>query len=148
MGYGKALSCGVAAVVLCGCLTAPAAEARRRSKPVQPSQPSYYIMAPEPGTFPGVIPPRRSMAHPLNPSKHPRRTVTEPTAIPQPAPPIVVPGVAQPIPNMAPLPRGSVPGGGTETFSDRAIRCSQQSGMSNVPTGSVGSYMHSCSMGP
>jgi hypothetical protein len=105
-------------------------------------------MAPEPGTFPGVIPPRRSMAHPLTPSKPPRRSAPRRATIPQAAPPIVVPGVATPIPNLQPVPRGSVPGGGAETFNDRAIRCSQQSSMFNVPTTSVGSYMHSCSMGP
>jgi hypothetical protein len=129
-------------ILLTTCLVAPAqAQNRNRGYP-------YSIMAPEPGTFPGVIPPRRSMAYPLTPSKPPRRTLSQPRAIPQAAPPIFVPGVATPIPNLQPVPRGSVPGGGAETFNDRAIRCSQQSSMFNVPTTSVGSYMHSCSMGP
>jgi hypothetical protein len=134
---------GLAALLLSAGLAIPAAQAQNRNQGYP-----YSIMAPEPGTFPGVIPPRRSMAHPLTPSKLPRRQVTRPTVIPQAAPPIVVPGVAQPIPNLQPVPRGSVPGGGTETFNDRAIRCSQQSSMFNVPTGSVGSYMHSCALGP
>jgi hypothetical protein len=108
----------------------------------------YSIMAPEPGTFPGVMPPQRSMAHPLTPSKPPPRSVIRPRPIPQPAPPIVVPGLATPVPNLQPVPRGSVPGGRVETFNDRAIRCSQQSSMFNVPTTGVGSYMHSCTMGP
>ena len=143
MDRGQSLSCGLLALLVSTGFLLPA-QAQNRSEGYP-----YYIMAPEPGTFPGVIPPRRSMAHPLQPSKSPRRTtITQPRTIPQAAPPILVPGVAQPVPNLQPVPRGSVPGGGTETFNDRAIRCSQQSSMFNVPTGSVGSYMHSCAMGP
>ena len=143
MAGSKRIVCCFVALILSACFAAPAAQAQNRTQGYP-----YSIMAPEPGAFPGVIPPRRSMAHPLTPSKPPRRTVTRPRAIPQPARPIVVPGVATPIPNLQPVPRGSVPGGGAETFNDRAIRCSQQSSMFNVPTTSAGSYMHSCAMGP
>jgi hypothetical protein len=135
-------ACWLGMLALMTLLVAPAdAQNRNQGYP-------HSIMAPEPGTFPGVIPPRRSMAHPLTPSKPPRRSAPRRATIPQAAPPIVVPGVATPIPNLQPVPRGSVPGGGAETFNDRAIRCSQQSSMFNVPTTSVSSYMHSCSMGP
>jgi hypothetical protein len=145
MSGSKPIACWFAALmILSACLTAPAAQAQNRKQGYP-----YSIMAPEPGTFPGVTPPRPSMAHPLTPSEPQRRTTTtQPRNIPQAAPPIVVPGVATPVPNLQPVPRGSVPGGGAETFNDRAIRCSQQSSMFNVPTTSVGSYMHSCSMGP
>jgi hypothetical protein len=142
MAGAKTIACWLGMLALTACLVGPA-HARDRNQGYP-----YSIMAPEPGTFPGVIPPRKSMAYPLRPSKPLRRAVTQPTAIPQPAPPIVVPGVATPIPSLQPLPRGGVPGGGTETFNDRAIRCSQQSSMFNVPTTSVGSYMHSCALGP
>jgi hypothetical protein len=143
MGGSKPIACCFVALILSACLAAPAAQAQNRKQGYP-----YSIMAPEPGAFPGVIPPRRSMAHPLTPSKPPRRTPSQPRAIPQAAPPIIVPGVATPIPSLQPVPRGSVPGGGVETFNDRAIRCSQQSSMFNVPTTSAGSYMHSCAMGP
>jgi hypothetical protein len=141
----KTIACWSGALmILSACLTASAGQAQNRNQGYP-----YSIMAPEPGTFPGVIPPRRSMAHPLTPSKPPRRrTPSQPRAIPQAPPPIVVPGLGTPVPSLQPVPRGSVPGGGAETFSDRAIRCSQQSSMFNVPTTSAGSYMHSCSMGP
>jgi hypothetical protein len=139
----QTIACWLGMLALMMCVAVPPAHAQNRNQGYP-----YSIMAPEPGTFPGVIPPRRSMAHPLTPSKPSRGAPSQPRAIPQAAPPIVVPGVATPIPNLQPVPRGSVPGGGAETFSDRAIRCSQQSSMFNVPTTSVGSYMHSCSMGP
>lgn len=143
MAYCQAFCCGLAALVLSVCSAMPAAQAQSRNQAYP-----YSILAPEPGTFPGVIPPRRSMAHPLTPSKPPRRKAVPRTVeISRAAPPTFVPGM-QPVPNLQPLSRGSVPGGGSETFNDRAIRCSQQSSMFNVPTTSVGSYMHSCTMGP
>jgi hypothetical protein len=143
MAGSKTIACWFAGLMLSASFTASAAQAQNRNQGYP-----YSIMAPEPGTFPGVIPPRRSMAHPLTPSKPRIRTPSHPRAVPQAPPPIVVPGLATPVPSLQPVPRGSVPGGGAETFNDRAIRCSQQSSMFNVPTTSVGSYMHSCTMGP
>jgi hypothetical protein len=58
-------------------------------------------------------------------------------SLPQEQPPTILPGSGRAIPN---LPHG------TETFQDRASRCSFQSGLNGVPNGQVGSYMHNCAM--
>jgi hypothetical protein len=60
--------------------------------------------------------------------------LTEP-AIPQQQGPSVVPGIANPVPN---LPHGA------ETFQDRASRCAFQSGLYGVPGGARTQYMGSC----
>jgi hypothetical protein len=60
--------------------------------------------------------------------------LTEP-ALSQPQGPSVVPGLANPVPN---LPHGA------ETFQDRASRCSFQSGLYGVPGGARTQYMGSC----
>ncbi len=56
-------------------------------------------------------------------------------ALPQQSGPSVVPGVANPVPN---LPHG------TETFQDRASRCAFQSGLYNVPGTARSQYMGGC----
>jgi hypothetical protein len=56
-------------------------------------------------------------------------------ALPQQQGPTVVPGLANPVPN---LPHG------TETFQDRASRCAFQSGLSNVPGDLRGQYIGGC----
>jgi hypothetical protein len=56
-------------------------------------------------------------------------------AMPQQQGPSVVPGVANPVPN---LPHGP------ETFQDRASRCAFQSGLYNVPGGARTQYMGAC----
>lgn len=56
-------------------------------------------------------------------------------ALPQEQGPSVVPGVANPVPN---LPHG------TETFQDRASRCAFQSGLYNVPGTARSQYMGGC----
>jgi|SRR5579862_661940 len=56
-------------------------------------------------------------------------------AVPQEQGPSIVPGVANPVPN---LPHGS------ESFQDRASRCAFQSGLYNVPGTAKPQYMGAC----
>lgn len=56
-------------------------------------------------------------------------------SLPQQQGPTVVPGLANPVPN---LPHG------TETFQDRASRCAFQSGLGNVPGDLRGQYIGGC----
>jgi hypothetical protein len=56
-------------------------------------------------------------------------------ALPQEQGPTVVPGIANPVPN---LPHG------TETFQDRASRCAFQQGLYNVPGNMSTQYMGAC----
>ena len=56
-------------------------------------------------------------------------------ALPQEQGPSVVPGVANPVPN---LPHGA------ETFQDRASRCAFQSGLYGVPGTARSQYMGGC----
>jgi hypothetical protein len=56
-------------------------------------------------------------------------------AVPQEQGPSIVPGVANPVPN---LPHGS------ESFQDRASRCAFQSGLYNVPGTAKSQYMGAC----
>jgi hypothetical protein len=60
-----------------------------------------------------------------------------------PPPPVIVPNgpVVQSLP---PVNQGVVPGGGRETFSDRAVRCTHQGALYGVPGAQQGSYMSSC----
>lgn len=103
----------------------------------------YDIMKPEPRT-PGVA----------NPYVSPRRTQQRPRRVP-PAqapeqrwrdtpPPIVMPGTGQVVPSVPVVPRGSVPGGGAESFGDRAARCAHQSGLAGLPGDQRGTYMGTC----
>lgn len=103
----------------------------------------YDIMRPEPRT-PGVA----------NPYVSPRRTPQRPRRVPRAQspeqrwrdtpPPIVIPGTGQVVPSVPIVPRGSVPGGGAESFGDRAARCAHQSGLAGVPGDQRGTYMGTC----
>jgi hypothetical protein len=124
------------------------AETRLRHDP-------YSIMAPEPGTRSTAAPepwlsPKYRSPHGLRQRPHaarPHPPVRGPSVhVVRPAPPIVLPN-GQVVPNLPPVRRGIVPGGGTETFSDRASRCATQSALNNVPGDQKTTYMHSCTMG-
>lgn len=103
----------------------------------------YEIMKSEPRT-PGVV----------NPYVSPRRTPQRPRHVPRARapeqrwrdtpPPIVIPGTGQVVPSVPIVPRGSVPGGGAESFGDRAARCAHQSGLAGVPGDQRGTYMGTC----
>lgn len=103
----------------------------------------YDIMKPEPCT-PGVA----------NPYVSPRRTQQRsrrvlPAQAPEQRwrdtpPPIVMPGTGQVVPSVPVVPRGSVPGGGAESFGDRAARCAHQSGLAGLPGDQRGTYMGTC----
>jgi len=56
-------------------------------------------------------------------------------AFPQAQGPSIVPGVANPVPNLS---------HGPETFQDRASRCSFQGGLYNVPGTARSQYMGGC----
>jgi len=101
----------------------------------------YDIVAPEPG----VVTPRQPLrglqdrpdtawTQPLAPSARPR--VAQP-------PPIVLPN-GQIVPSLPPADRGLAPGGGAESFGDRAARCAHQSGLYGVPGEQRHNYMHLC----
>jgi hypothetical protein len=101
----------------------------------------YSIMAPEPWLAPKYNSPR-------NLPQKPDRTRTQPLprssvgSVASP-PPTVLPN-GQSVPNLPTVNRGFVPGGGAETFGDRAARCAHQSGLYGVPAGQQGAYMSSC----
>ena len=118
----------------------------------------YSIMAPELGTAPHHPVHRRSVAkrYPhkkfsavrgssgsVLPAPLPRTGLIPPEgggmpithALPQEQGPSVVPGVANPVPN---LPHGP------ETFQDRASRCVFQSGLYNVPGSARSQYIGGC----
>jgi hypothetical protein len=104
---------------------------------------AYSIMRPEPGT-PGVAPsyrsPRRTpqQVKPLPKAKSPRqRSYTVP-------PPIVMPETGRVVPSVPIVPRGAVPGGGAESFGDRAARCAHQGGLAGLPNDQQNSYMGTC----
>ena len=103
----------------------------------------YDIMKAEPAT-PGVAPPyrspRRSRQHvkPLPKAKPPRQRSDAPP------PPIVVPQSGRVVPSVPVVPRGSVPGGGRESFGDRAARCAHQGGLAGLPNDQQNSYMGTC----
>jgi hypothetical protein len=115
------------------CAGATAAERDRVSDP-------YSIMAPEPWVAPKYRSPRKL---PQQPDTARTRPARPPAGVAKPAPPTVLPN-GQAVPNLPPVRQGIVPGGGTETFGDRAARCAHQSGLYGVPAGKQGTYMHSC----
>jgi hypothetical protein len=135
----------VAAAVAVASLPTPA--------PAQSLGRSYDIMTPEPWQ-----PPRsRSIATPRNPStpaglpdynrigraddgpKADRIPKSKPLKIQQEPQPTIVPGIGA-VPNLPQSPSVR----GRETFNDRAIRCSHQSGVFNVPPGQTGTYIRNC----
>jgi hypothetical protein len=102
---------------------------------------SYSIMAPEPGVPPKYRSPRGLPQRPK--AAQPRPASPPPVEVAKPAPPIVLPS-GQAVPNLPPVRQGIVPGGGRETFGDRAARCAHQSGLYGVPAEQRNAYMHSC----
>jgi hypothetical protein len=130
------IACWIAAAaVAVGAAFPTAALARERRHASDP----YSIMAPEPW----VAPKHRS---PRGIPRKPDRARPQPVPAPRvatPAPPIVLPN-GQVVPNLPPVNRGVVPGGGRETFGDRAARCAHQSGLYGVPGDQRHNYMHSC----
>jgi hypothetical protein len=134
----------VAAAVAVATLPTPA--------PAQSLGRSYDIIAPEPW-----LPPRHgSIASPRNPSwpagvpnynrvhrskrlnNAERIPKSVPLAIPQQPSPTFVPGVGS-VPNLPPA-----PGIARESFSDRTVRCVQQSGLYGVSPGQNGLYTRTC----
>ena len=102
---------------------------------------NYNIMAPEPWLPPKYQSPRGLPQRPKN--AQPRPTPPPSIDIAKPAPPTVLPS-GRIVPNLPPSRQGIVPGGGRETFQDRAARCAHQSGLYGVPAGQQQTYMHSC----
>lgn len=102
---------------------------------------NYNIMAPEPWLPPKYQSPRGLPQRPKN--ARPRPTPPPSVDIAKPAPPIVLQD-GRSVPNLPPVRQGIVPGGGRETFGDRAARCAHQSGLFGVPMGQQNTYMHFC----
>jgi len=128
---------------LVGALTVVAAAAALMPPAVASDDSPYSIMRPEPG-MPGVATPyrspRRSRQHvkPLPKAKPPRQRSDAPP------PPIVMPETGRVVPSVPLVPRGSVPGGGSESFGDRAARCAHQGGLAGLPNDQRNSYMGTC----
>jgi hypothetical protein len=129
--------CGMAMTALVLLLGTSALSARDRDHFSDP----YSIMAPEPGVAPVYRSPRGLPQRPRAARPHP---VPPPRVrLDPPPPPVIVPNgpVVQSLP---PVNQGVVPGGGRETFSDRAVRCTHQGALYGVPGAQQGSYMGSC----
>src|SRR5262245_27871981 len=128
---------GVLAAVVGAALVSSAAAQGYKGYP-------YSIMVPEEPWLAPKFKSPRGLKQTVTP---PRVAPAPPPAqIAKPAPPIVLPGVTNPIPNLAPVPRGSVPGGGSETFGDRVSRCAQQGAAFGVPGDKSSVYAHTCAM--
>jgi hypothetical protein len=95
--------------------------------------------APTPWLAPQYRSPRGTVEKPVKPPRAPkpqRRGAVTP-------PPIVVPQTGRVLPNMAPSATNGP--GGTESFHDRASRCTQQAGTYGPDaTGDRGTYIRSC----
>jgi hypothetical protein len=124
--------CAAAAVTAVAVAGLPAFAQTQRDDP-------YSIMAPEPWLAPKYRSPRGLPQEP----KAARPRPTPPVDIAKPAPPVVLPN-GQVVPSLPPTNQGIVPGGGRETFGDRALRCAHQSGLYGVPPGQQSTYMHAC----
>lgn len=107
---------------------------------------NYSIMKPEKGARPAQPEPWLAPKY-----KSPRGTVKHVTVprsgtLPQPRtelpPPIVVPQTGRVLPNLPTTP-GSGPAG-TETFQDRAMRCTHQAGVYGQAAGDRNSYIGTC----
>jgi len=112
-----------------------------------PSSDPYSIMRPEPGSKPEPwLAPKYQSPRGLPQSPDTARTQPLPrpsVRVRRPPPPTVLPN-GQAVPNLPPVNQGLVPGGGAETFGDRAARCAHQSGLYGVPAGQQGGYMGAC----
>jgi hypothetical protein len=92
---------------------------------------------PEPWLAPKYRSPRGTVKHVVIPRSN---TVPQPNAaIP---PPIVVPQTGRALPNL-PTVSGSGPGG-SETFQDRAARCTHQAGVYGQAAGNRNMYIGTC----
>jgi len=107
---------------------------------------NYSIMKPEKGARPAqpepwLAPKYRSPRGTVKHATIPRTgTLTQPrAAVP---PPIVVPQTGRVLPNLPTTP-GSGPGG-SETFQDRAMRCTHQAGVYGQAAGDRNSYIGTC----
>jgi hypothetical protein len=117
------------------------------SGPAHAEDTSYYIMKPEPWLGPKYKSPRGTVQHvkpvmPVHPSDNvPVRGFTPP-------PPIVSPSTGQIVPTIPITPsQPATVGGRTESFSDRAVRCSHQAAaagqaVGNNPSASMGSCIN------
>jgi hypothetical protein len=131
----RCLCTAAAAAAMAASLAAPAqAESRTARDP-------YSIMAPEPWLGPRHQSPRGIPREPR--AARPRLAQPPAADVARPAPPVVLPN-GQVVPNLPPVNQGMVPGGARETFGDRALRCSHQTGVYGVPGDQRSVYMHSC----
>jgi hypothetical protein len=128
----------VTAAAACAFVTAMPQPAAARDWYSEP----YSIMAPEPWVAPKYRSPR---GLPQKPNSATTQPLPERRSAPvaQPAPPLTLPN-GRIVPNLPPRNQGMVPGGGRETFGDRALRCAHQSGLYGVPAGEQPTYMHFC----
>ena len=104
---------------------------------------SYWIMKPELWLAPKYKSPRGLPQKPNTAHTQPRSRPRSSVGVAPAAPPITLPS-GQVVPNVPPVNQGAVPGGGRETFGDRAARCAHQSGLYGVPADQQGTYMNSC----
>lgn len=133
------MAVAAAAVGLAALTTGAQAQGRSQGYP-------YSIMTPEPWLAPKYRTPR-GLERPARTQSegYPKRSRSN-RGIALAKPPSIVPGVRRPIPNLAPVNRGYVPGGGTETFGDRVSRCAHQQALFRVPGSASSVYMHNCAM--
>jgi len=107
----------------------------------QSDEDRYTIMRPEPWLPPKYQPPRGSRQHVV-----PTPPVPVPVPVPQPRasvpPALYVPQTGRTLPNL-PTPAPSGPNG-SETYQDRAARCTHQAGVYGAAAGDRTSYINSC----
>jgi hypothetical protein len=128
-------------ILVCGIIVLAAGFAASAKAQDRIDRDNYNIMASEPWLPPKYRSPRGLPQRPKN--AQPRPTPPPSVDIAKPAPPVVLPS-GRSVPNLPPVRQGIVPGGGRETFGDRAVRCAHQSGLYGVPAGQQNTYMHSC----
>jgi hypothetical protein len=117
-------------------------------RPAQSKDANWVIMTPEPGR-PQEVPepwlpnkyksPRGSRQHVKPLRKHHEADAPR---VSSPPPPIVVPQTGVAVPNMPTI----APSGprGTESFQDKALRCTHQAGAYSGMTGDRGTYIGTC----
>lgn len=107
---------------------------------------NYNIMVPEKGARPSTPEPWLAPKYRSPPGTVKHVIVPHPGTVPQPSaavpPPIVVPRTGRALPNL-PTVSGSGPGG-TETFQDRAMRCTHQAGVYGQAAGDRNTYIGTC----
>jgi len=114
----------------------------------QQKDPNWVIMAPEPGRPPEMPQPwitptyksPRGLPQHVRTRRH-RRHV-ESRRLSEPPPPIIVPQTGLAVPTLPTLsPSGPH---GTETFQDKALRCTHQAGAYSALAGDRSTYIGSC----